>query len=150
YATKSTEVTGHNSRRLDLDSVDIYADPDGTDTERLVDACWQLGRPKEWRGLRRRADMLGFRGHFLTDSHPHKDTLPPLRGNRAAYVRATTSGPEPDNQTPEHETVLVVNFLEFVGAGWHDTGDAMLANASADLARSRCEATQHGNAQRRS
>ena len=33
--------------------------------------------------------------------------------------------------------MLVVNFLQFVGAGWHTTGDAMLANASADLARGR-------------
>jgi hypothetical protein len=139
YATKSTEVTGHASGRLDPDSIDIYADPDGTHTERLVEACWQLGRPAEWRGLRRWAHMLGFGGHFLTKSHRHKVTFRLLRENRAVYVRATTTGPEPDDQVPGRETVLVVNFLQFVGAGWHSTGDAMLAAASADLARSRTD-----------
>jgi hypothetical protein len=29
----------------------------------------------------------------------------------------------------------VVNFLQFVGAGWHTTGDALLASISAALAR---------------
>ncbi|WP_446216278.1 replication initiator [Micromonospora sp. IBHARD004] len=45
YATKSTEVTGHRSVRLDADSIGDYADPDGDHTARLIDACWQLGRP---------------------------------------------------------------------------------------------------------
>ena len=31
--------------------------------------------------------------------------------------------------------MLVVNFLEFVGAGWHTTGDAILANTAAARAR---------------
>jgi hypothetical protein len=81
--------------------------------------------------------MLGFGGHFLTKSHRHPVTFRLLRGNRVVHVRATTIGPDSDGQVPEHETVLVANFLQFVGAGWHTTGDAMLANASADQARSR-------------
>ena len=40
-----------------------------------------------------------------------------------------------DDQTPAQETLLVVNFLQFVGAGWHTTGDAMLANTAAAKAR---------------
>lgn len=43
YATKSTEVTGHASNRLTEDTIALYADPDGSHTERLIDACWQLG-----------------------------------------------------------------------------------------------------------
>ena len=43
YATKSTEITGHASNRLTDETVTLYADPDGTHTERLVDACWRLG-----------------------------------------------------------------------------------------------------------
>ena len=31
--------------------------------------------------------------------------------------------------------MLVVNFLDFVGAGWHTTGDALLANTAAAKAR---------------
>ncbi|GAA1857233.1 replication initiator [Asanoa iriomotensis] len=46
YATKSTEVTGHVSGRLTAQTVDAFADPDGTHTARLIDACWTLGRPR--------------------------------------------------------------------------------------------------------
>ena len=45
YVTKDTEVTGHTSTRLDGDTIDVYADPDGGHTARLIDACWRLGRP---------------------------------------------------------------------------------------------------------
>jgi hypothetical protein len=51
YATKSTEITGHVSGRLTDDTINVYADPDGTHTERLVEACWILGRPRDWRGF---------------------------------------------------------------------------------------------------
>jgi hypothetical protein len=47
YATKSTEVTGHRSVRLDADSIGDYADPDGDHTARLIDACWRIGRPTD-------------------------------------------------------------------------------------------------------
>jgi hypothetical protein len=133
YATKSTEVTGHTMRRLSDEDINVYADPDGTHVERLVDACWRLGTPREWRGLRRWAHMLGFGGHFLTKSRGYSITFKFIRDQRIAYQRAVSSGPERDaRETP---TTLVVNFLRFVGAGWHTTGDAMLANTSAALAR---------------
>nr|BFE71745.1 hypothetical protein GCM10020092_050460 [Actinoplanes digitatis] len=45
YATKSTDVFGHISPRMTEELIDVYADPDGTHTERLVSACWQLGAP---------------------------------------------------------------------------------------------------------
>jgi hypothetical protein len=81
--------------------------------------------------------MLGFGGHFLTKSQRHRVTFQLLRDNRVIWRRTQTAGPNNGDQAPEHETVLVANFLQFVGAGWHTTGDAMLANASADLARCR-------------
>ena len=43
YATKATEATGHTSRRITGETIDVYADPDGSHTQRLVDACWILG-----------------------------------------------------------------------------------------------------------
>jgi len=43
YATKSTEITGHVSGRLDADTIGQYADPDGDHAARLIDACWRLG-----------------------------------------------------------------------------------------------------------
>ena len=37
----------------------------------------------------------------------------------------------------DEDTTLVVNTLSFAGIGWHTTGDAMLANTSAAMARER-------------
>nr|WP_236047233.1 replication initiator [Actinoplanes ovalisporus] len=134
YATKSTEVTGHASTRLTDETVNVYADPDGTHTERLVEACWMLGRPREWWRLRRWAHMLGYGGHFLTKSRRYSITFALLRSNRIAFRRTQTAGP--DTAEPAGEpTTLIVNFLEFVGSGWRTPADAMLANTSAQMAR---------------
>ena len=38
YATKSTEAAGHVSRRLTRETIDLYADPQGSHTERLIHA----------------------------------------------------------------------------------------------------------------
>jgi hypothetical protein len=142
YATKATEATGHTSRRLTSETIDVYADPDGTHTQRLVEACWTLGGPAEWRSLRRWAHMLGFGGHFLTKSRYYSVTFRLLREARAVWQRTVnTTGPELDPPT-EAPTVLVVNFLDFIGAGWLTTGDAILANTSAAQARERRDAAR--------
>ncbi|GFJ76469.1 hypothetical protein Phou_006490 [Phytohabitans houttuyneae] len=135
YATKSTEATGHTSARLTDETVNLYADGDGSHTERLVEACWQLGATRDWRRLRRWAHMLGFGGHFLTKSRRYSITFTILRQQRLIYRRTQTTGPETQAETTAQDTTLVVNFLQFVGAGWHTTADAMLANTSAALAR---------------
>ncbi|MEV0570582.1 replication initiator [Dactylosporangium sp. NPDC050588] len=135
YATKATEITGHNSGRLTDTTVDLYADPDGSHVERLVDACWTLGTPRDWRRLRRWAHMLGFGGHFLTKSRTYSVTFAVLRHNRIVHRRTQASGPDTTGQPTEAPTTLVVNFLEFVGAGWLSPADAMLANTSAAMAR---------------
>ncbi|WP_330186197.1 replication initiator [Dactylosporangium sp. AC04546] len=140
YATKSTEVTGHVSGRLTSESVDLYADPDGDHTARLIDACWTLGRAPDWDGLRRWAHMLGFGGHFLTKSPSYSVTFRLLRDNRVVFRRTQNTGPETSAGVAEQPTTLVVNFLQFVGAGWHTTADAMLANTSAAMAREHHEA----------
>jgi hypothetical protein len=134
YASKATEATGHTSRRLTAETIDIYADPDGTHTQRLVEACWVLGRFEDWARLRNWSHMLGFGGHFLTKSRYYSVTFRLLREERAIWQRTQNAGPEPEVST-EAPTVLVVNFLEFVGAGWHNPGDAMLANTAAAMAR---------------
>jgi len=137
YVTKSTEVTGHISARLTADTIDLFANPDGTHTQRLIDACWILGRPREWRRLRLWAHKLGYGGHPFTKSQRHRVTFGLKRQQRVDYRRRIlTTGPQPtDTTTPEPVTTLVVNFLQFVGAGWHTTADALLANTSAALAR---------------
>jgi Replication initiator protein, pSAM2 len=45
YATKSTEVTGHTSARITEANISRYADASGNHVQRLVAACWRLGRP---------------------------------------------------------------------------------------------------------
>jgi hypothetical protein len=142
YATKATEATGHSSRRLDPDTIDVYANHAGSHAERLVAACWELGGPKPWRGLRHWAHMLGFGGHFLTKSRRYSVTFRLLRETRAIWHRTQTTGPEQTTTTGEAPTVLVVNFLEFVGSGWHTTGDAILANTAAAMAREQRQAAR--------
>jgi hypothetical protein len=135
YATKSTEITGQVTARLSDDTITVHADPDGTHTERLIEACWALGQPRDWRRLRRWAHMYGFGGHFLTKSRTYSVTFTVLRNQRAVYRRTETSGPQPATSAGEDLTTLVVNFLQFVCAGWSTTADAMLANTSASMAR---------------
>lgn len=51
------------------------------------------------------------------------------------FRRAQGAGPERDATGAAEPTTLVVNFLQFVGAGWQTPADAMLANTSAAMAR---------------
>jgi hypothetical protein len=97
---------------------------------------------RQWRGLRRWADMLGFGGHFLTKSRRYSITFALLRNQRIAYQRTQTSGPERDVGDVGEPTTLVVNFLQFVGAGWKTPADAMLANTSAAMAREHQESAR--------
>ena len=144
YATKATEITGHTSGRLTAETIDLYADPDGTHTERLIDACWTLGRPARMAP----ATPLGAHAR-LRRPLPHQE--PPLlhhlhlhpRQQRIAYRRTVTAGPDADGQAAEQPTTLVVNFLQFVGAGWHTTGDALLANTAAARAREHAARQRH-------
>ncbi|PWR12494.1 plasmid replication initiator protein [Micromonospora sicca] len=202
YATKSTEVTGHRSVRLDADSIGDYADPDGDHTARLIDACWRIGRPtgtpvplsqrprdhrprpgfvERWQcpdcgthtrypacpvciavrqavldaqpasrlttnpyaRLRRWAHMLGFGGHFLTKARRYSVTFQLLRDTRVTFRRHEDQAHEhpaasgsPAAQVDE-DTTLIVGTLTFAGVGWHTTGDALLANTAAAMARER-------------
>jgi hypothetical protein len=145
YATKSTEVTGHSSRRLNPATVGLYADAAGTHTERLIAACWRLGEHEDHAGLRRWAHMLGFGGHFLTKARRYSVTFAALRDARVTYRRSQDNGPEYDQQRfqcqddVDDETTLVIGRLTYAGTGWKTTGDALLANSAADQARRRNE-----------
>ena len=117
----------------------VYADPDGSHIERLVEACWTLGRPRAWRGLRRWAHMLGFGGHFLTKSRRYSTSFRLLREQRIVWARTETA-----QLAHQHtaETTALVGHLRYAGAGWRTTGDALLANTSAALARERRQAAR--------
>jgi hypothetical protein len=139
YSTKGTEITGHASRRLDAFTVRLYADPNGTHTERLVQAAWDLG--EHWESLRRWAHMLGFGGHFLTKARHYSVTFGALRNARVIYRRTEAQGPDYDQERLDrqadldNETTLIVGRLTYTGTGWKTTGDALLANTAADHAR---------------
>lgn len=156
YSTKGTEATGHTSRRLTPDTIDLYANPHGTHPERLIAAAWTLGHVPEWAGLRRWAHMLGFGGHFLTKARRYSITFGSIREERAAYRRAQALNEaylraEGRSETPPfqrqggvdteiEETTLVIGFLTYAGTGWHSTGDQLLANTAAAQARERTRA----------
>ena len=141
YATKSTEATGHVSRRLDREVIDLYANEHGTHPERLIDACWTLGGHRDWQQLRRWAHMLGFGGHFLTKSRRYSVTFRLLRDARTIW-RRTETGHEHADQPDDQETTLIVGLLTYAGSGWRTTGDALLANTAAAMARERHEAAR--------
>ena len=144
YSTKGTEITGHASARITNDTIDLYGSPDGSHTERLIHACWTLGRHPDYHGLRRWAHMLGFGGHFLTKGRRYSITFGTLREARVFYRRNETIGPEHGPiRTADHaeeETILIIGTLRYTGTGWRTTGDALLANTAADQARRRREA----------
>jgi hypothetical protein len=145
YSTKGTEVTGHASARITDHTLDLYARPDGTHTERLINACWTIGAETGYASLRRWAHMLGFGGHFLTKARRYSLRFRDLRQARITYRRGQDIGPEHGpirtaDHTSDEETVLVVGTFTYAGTGWKTTGDALLANSAADQARKRRQA----------
>ncbi len=78
--------------------------------------------------------MLGFGGHFLTKSRRYSVTFRILREARIIWRRTV----EHDQADDDTETAtLVINILAYAGAGWRNTGDALLANTAAAMARER-------------
>ena len=144
YSTKGTETTGHASARLTPDTIDLYANPAGTHPERLIAACWRLGRHPDYTSLRRWAHMLGFGGHFLTKARRYSIRFRDLREARIIYRRSHDAGPEHGPiRTADHadeETTLIIGTLTYAGTGWTTSGDALLANTAADQARKRRQA----------
>ena len=144
YSTKGTEITGHASARITPGTLDLYANPAGTHTERLIHACWTLGVHPDYRSLRRWAHMLGFGGHFLTKARHYSLRFRDLRQARITYRRRQDTGPEHGPiRTADHtddETTLIIGTFTYAGTGWRTTGDALLANTAADQARKRRQA----------
>jgi len=93
--------------------------------------------------LRRWAHRFGFAGHFLTKTRRRVVRFATLRDTRIVYRRTEDQGAtDPGTvRAVDHpdETTLIVGTLTFAGVGWHNNGDAMLANTAAAMARARHE-----------
>jgi hypothetical protein len=94
--------------------------------------------------LRRWAHMLGYGGHFLTKARRYSVTFRLLRETRIAFRRVAERdqavGDRGSIRAADHhgeETTLIVGILTFAGVGWHTSGDALLANTAATVARAR-------------
>jgi hypothetical protein len=77
------------------------------------------------RGIARWVHMLGFRGHFVTKSRGYSTTLGQLRADRAAY-RAKQDQPD-DEPDDDDDTVPVLASWQYIGSGYLNPGDALLA-----------------------
>ena len=159
YATKSTEATGHMSKRLTAATIRL-ADKD-THQNRQLQACWYLGQYPiwvtsttqrqewdqgtgtlpGWGRLQRWAHMLGYGGHFATKSRRYSTTLTALREVRRAFQLGQQADHEPPTEQPaldqddDGDQAEIIVSHTFDGVGWLTTADAQLANTAAAKAR---------------
>jgi hypothetical protein len=80
------------------------------------------------RGLGAWVHMLGPRGHFVTKSRGYSTNLGTLRADRAAYRAAQDDS---DELVDEDDSIPVVGFWQYLGSGYLNPGDVLLA-AGAD------------------
>jgi hypothetical protein len=88
----------------------------------MASATLRLAERGGLEGLGRWVHMLGFRGHFVTKSRGYSTTLGELRQARADY-RAE----QDDQAADEDESTPVIGFWTYVGSGYLNAGDVLLA-----------------------
>jgi replication initiator protein RepSA len=88
----------------------------------MAAAAIQLAQRPGLRGLAGWVHMLGFRGHFVTKSRGYSTNLGTLRADRAAY-RAR----QHDREDTEDESLPVLGFWQYLGSGYLNHGDVLLA-----------------------
>ncbi|MEU4694338.1 replication initiator [Actinoplanes sp. NPDC023714] len=95
--------------------------------------------PNPYARLRRYAHRFGFNGHFLTKTRRRVVRFQTLRDDRINFRRAADQADTSTIRAVDHldETTLIVGTLTFAGVGWHNSGDALLANTAAAQARER-------------
>jgi hypothetical protein len=115
--------------------------------EQLVQMAYAVLRVSQRAGLRGMAawvHMLGFRGHFVTKSRGYSTTLGTLRADRAAY-RARQD--QADEHEDEDDSIAVLGFWQYLGSGYLNPGDMLLAagvEASLRAAREALLDARHG------
>jgi hypothetical protein len=88
----------------------------------MAAAAIRLSQRAGLRGLGAWVHMLGFRGHFVTKSRGYSTNLGTLRADRAAY-RAQQDEPADD----EDDSTPVLAFWQYLGSGYLNPGDVLLA-----------------------
>lgn len=91
----------------------------------MATATLQLADRTGLRGLDRWVHMLGFRGHFVTKSRGYSTTLRDLRAARASY-RARQDEP-PEDAEADHDSTEVLSVWQYLGSGYLNLGDVLLA-----------------------
>jgi len=91
----------------------------------LAAATLRLSERAGLGGLGRWVHMLGFRGHFVTKSRGYSTTLGELRAARAIH-RANQDNPSDDTEV-DGEPIAVRSVWQYIGSGYLNPGDAMLA-----------------------
>jgi hypothetical protein len=138
YATKSAQDsdfgvdTSPHLRRL-RGTVAMLAERATADDLQAVDAG---GEPGPYELLGKWIHMLGFRGHFSSKSRQYSTTLGALRGARRAWQLARHAANRPGHEAAaDTDTTLVIGRWRFVGIGWRNEGETLLAEAAAARAR---------------
>jgi hypothetical protein len=111
--------------------------------EQLVQMAYAALRLAERPGLRdlgRWVHMLGFRGHFVTKSRGYSTNLGELRATRAAY-RARQNKP-PDAAVADDDSTIVLSVWQYLGSGYLNPGDVLLAAGVEASIRAAREALQ--------
>ena len=70
--------------------------------------------------------MLGFRGHFVTKSRGYSTNLGTLRDARAQW-RADREQPDDAGDELDDESTSVLSAWEYIGSGYLNPGDVLLA-----------------------
>ena len=129
---------GRDSHTPDADTTGGY---EAEDCQLALDTkTANNGEAHVYARLRRWTHMFGFGGHFLTKTRRRVVAFKTLRQTRITFRR--TEDRADSIRTVDHldeETTLIVGILTFSGVGWHNTGDALLANTAAAMARARQE-----------
>jgi hypothetical protein len=91
----------------------------------LATTAQRLSERSGLAGMARWVHMLGFRGHFVTKSRRYSTTLGELRAARATYRAKQDQAAE--NTEADDESTVVLSAWEYIGSGYLNPGDAMLA-----------------------
>jgi hypothetical protein len=142
YATKATESFGSGlDRRIGVDDLD-HLDGLPAHVAALVRAAWELGGQPKLERLRLRAwaHMIGFGGHWSTQSRRYSITFTVLRRARVAFAkrRRARDGVPLDawgRAEDDDQAVVVVASWVYVGAGYETEGERWLALSAAARAR---------------